>query len=141
MKTLYSSRILHLTPSRELDFQYLLSPPPPPQPSNGTCFESEKNQIIVFSLKGHLYSFPQVHQGSLSSSKARSFESLSLLFLPAGWQVSGGIFRPGLSALFSTGPCGSSSSLMEKHGMVLSKNHAYALFCLCFFRFFLSFIS
>ena len=85
--------------------------------------------------------FPRVHQGSLSSSKARSFESISLPFLLVGWQVSGGIFRLGLSALFSAGPCGSSSSLMEKHGMVLSKNHAYALFCLRFPLSLLSFID
>ena len=82
-----------------LQFKYLTSytikgvglsipspPPPPPQPPIEACFESEKIQITVFSLKGH--SFPRVHQGSLSSSKVRSFESLSLLFLPVGWQVS-----------------------------------------------------
>ena len=34
------------------------------------------------------------------------------------------------------------SSLVEKHGMVLSKNHAYALFCLFFSRFlFLLYVS
>ena len=131
VKTLFSSSILHQRGSGTLNTFSLIPP-----------FAQLKPVLNHRpSSKGHLYSFPGAHQGLLSSSKVRGFESLSLPFLPAGWQISGGIFRHGLSALFSTGPCGSSSSLVEKRGMVLSNNHAYALFCLCFPLSLLSFIE
>ena len=74
----------YLAPALERDFKYLLFDTPLPQ------LKPALSHSLFF--KGHLYSFPRVYQGSLSSSKTRSFESLSLPFLLAGWQMRGGIF-------------------------------------------------
>ena len=125
----------YLAPAREQDFKYL-------------PFDTPLPPIKARAVKPYSLLQKGIYMASHGSTRARYgpakpevLNHYLCLFFLVGWQVSWGIFRPGLSVLFSTGPCGSSSSLMEKHGIVLSQNHVYALFCLCFPLSLLSFIE
>ena len=126
----------YVAPAREQDFKYLLFDTPSPAfPQLKPAFNQSLLQKGIY-ISSHGSTRARYHP-----AKPEVLNHYLYLFFLVGWQISWGIFWLGLSALFSTGPCGSSSSLMEKHGMLLSKNHAYVLFCQCFPLSLLSFIE